>query len=333
VWTGLVTFVADVLRSAYVLATNVFAKLSDFFGQVGSWLLEPIAELPGKVADAVEAAGEAFGQMVDWVYVVARGIIETTFAPVIAGILKALDAYFLGVMKALDAAGRDYGVGGSVSEPSLVTFASAFQAPPYWYLFAFSGALMAALYLLAPYTLTIGAVAGSLIPVVVGLIIQQVISNYRQPPDEPITFLSADSPVDTFLTALRDWWERKTTKADDTSRDYWATVLIMMKFAGVVFGLGLWAAALSTSSSFLIPLSLTFSMLSIIFTYYVITLTGTEAFVASILSTVTGGLALYFGSKFLLSQWAAIDQPGRFVGVTAMSLGVVSLIIGLYNLV
>jgi hypothetical protein len=76
VWTGLVTFVADVLRSAYVIAANVLSKLPDFFGQVGSWLLEPIAGFPGKVADAVGAAREDFGQFKDWVLTTVSSALQ-----------------------------------------------------------------------------------------------------------------------------------------------------------------------------------------------------------------------------------------------------------------
>ncbi|HYT17833.1 MAG TPA: LamG-like jellyroll fold domain-containing protein [Thermoplasmata archaeon] len=65
IWDGFVSVVTAFVTSAIVLAVNAFAQLVTILSQLGSWVADQFAQLPGKVASAVQAAAKVLNEVWD----------------------------------------------------------------------------------------------------------------------------------------------------------------------------------------------------------------------------------------------------------------------------
>jgi hypothetical protein len=221
IWRGLVSVVTAFVTSAIVLAVNAFVQLVKILGQLGSWVADQFAQLPGKVASAVQAAAKVLNEIMDWIGTFIKQQLLVIFGP----ILSLLQSWRLQSGYAVDASWTNYNNKRFV-EPSQGTGVSAALFGGFFQiLYAIGLALVVVIAVVTVISLGTAEIVGLIATAVLSTMIATVIS---QPGALPVLGGGASESalalsVEGFLSPYQSqsvsfswpsWWEWALGLAD-----------------------------------------------------------------------------------------------------------------------
>jgi hypothetical protein len=174
IWNGIVSTVTGWIVSAIVLAVNAFVQLVAILGQLGSWVADQFAQLPGKIASAVQAAGKVLSQLADFFVREIRSLFEA-FAAQLRGLwLSVASGYLSNINEAMTLAVSDYQATGRISSNSAQALRSAYTGGPSGAILATSIGVVAAYIAYVVATVGLGTLLGGLAGIIATTVASQV---------------------------------------------------------------------------------------------------------------------------------------------------------------